>query len=297
MAFTPDTRLENAPDELLTSLDLQRIAQTVRAGFPERKNDWTYSDRHCAQAILNFLYLGPTSSIRDHNSLSRNRISSLLVLQDSALKEFRPSSVERAAEALGLQVKYFHVANVTDLVGQLPDIIRYINIHLMSSMEQPCDNEERGSLSPCDPERSKLLVTCASGNNLSAVIATAFIMATLRQEMRRAIRLVQCRRVSCVFMQDEMKALQTWEDILIAQSVVRGQGDSDCTSRNGSLKHSLAVPRRLKRDLEDMMEFDPQESDIGFARAADDERFEDRDSFVPFLDMARLKIGLSTPVR
>lgn len=291
---------KNIDPTQLTSVDLQIITRNAKQIALDRAADWEYENRRLAQAVVDFLYLGPTSVVRDHGFLQREGITMMLVVRSSGMAETKPLSVEKASGVLGIPANYVHVDGPQDLIHAFPEIISLINKHLLSVYHsQSRGGEKDGQISvPQGGFRpGKVLVTCESGNYRSAAVAAAYIMAIFGMGMIPTLQFIGLQRFCCAFDEETKRILQSWEDILLARSTVAQQmqhqmstvSQDQQTSSTVDGGASLVPPGKKtvgsKRGLDDMMDIESDScEDAGEAPIVDLDRFTDRDSFAPFAD-------------
>jgi hypothetical protein len=125
---------------------------------------------------------------------------------------------------------------------------------------------------PSTFRRGKVLITCETGNDRSAAIAAAYIMAVFGKDMVTAVQFITVQRFCCSFDEDVKRKLQSWEDILRARSQIASE-----TATPQNAMHA-------KRHIAEVMDTD-EHSDVKEHLSLDQERFEGRSDFVPFVDM------------
>ncbi|KAL8658779.1 MAG: hypothetical protein Q9202_007434 [Teloschistes flavicans] len=238
---------------------------------------WKYESRRTAQQILPYLYLGPIMAARDPKFLQKNGITLLLAVRDvkSAVARVLGS---KAAEELGIPYAAVDTAGNQELIAAFPRGIEAINAHL-SAMHQQNQNGSSAA--------GKVLVFCESGNERSAAMVVAYLMAMYSMDVVRAIQVVQAQRFAVAF-DDAMKVLlQTYGSILGAKRDVL-----KCSRQISNPATALSVPsvqrisgsswKPKKRSLEDD---DDGSMDVdGTGSMTDGPRFEKRDGSAPFWD-------------
>lgn len=233
-------------------------------------DDWKYEDRRKAQAILDFLYLGPVSVVRDHDWLREQGITMLLIARDASMKGLPSLSTQKAVSELGLELKYVDMANRYELSANFPTTIELINEHLLRL-------NGAASLDPT-AKPGKVLVMCETGNDRSAAIVAAYIMAMYNRDMVGAVQFVSSQRFSTGFDEALKQVLIATEDLLKAKRMTildaRQENAAPDQQRNGASKPAS----RKKRAIEDTLDVD-DEGDMDMDAA----RYEDRSSFVPFV--------------
>ncbi|KAL7910505.1 hypothetical protein GGI35DRAFT_448976 [Trichoderma velutinum] len=242
----------------------------------DRSSRWRYEQRRDAQRILDFLFLGPTSIIRDHQFLKREAFTMLVVVRDSRAP-LNLASVNAASAELEIPFRYVDV-NANHLVPAFHEIVSVVNNHLLT-----VHNTTGGII------RGKLLVTCDTGNMLSPSLVVAYIMFMFGQELMEAVQFVSVQRF-CANFDDEAKgALLTWQGLNKASIAVakRCLLERDL-EENGHTPEVASAEgmANTKRGLDDMM--DGVEEDVGSNgrdTVGDHERFSGRGDFAPFIDV------------
>lgn len=290
---------KNVDPTQLTSQDVQIITRNAKQIALDRAADWEYENRRLAQAIVDFLYLGPTSAIRDHGFLQREGITMMLVVRSTSMAGAKPLSVEKASGVLGIPAHYIHVDGSHDLIHAFPEMISLINNHLLfvyHSQARGGDRDGQISVPQGGFRPGKVLVTCESGNDRSAAVVAAYIMAVFGNGMIPTLQFIGLQRFCCTFDEETKRILQSWEDILLARSTVAkhmrhqmaeaSQNWRSCPAMEGGTPQ-IPSGRALgsKRGLDDMMDLSSENcEDAGGALIVDLDRFTDRDSFAPFAD-------------
>ncbi|CAM1503197.1 Fc.00g079730.m01.CDS01 [Cosmosporella sp. VM-42] len=248
---------EHIDASLLSVHDAHIITGDAKHQATNNYTDWTFAQRREAQRILDFLYLGPISSIRDHGFLQREGITMLLVAQNCRMGSQRLMTVDKAAETLNIEAQYININSPDHLVNSFPDVIRTINNHLLARHHAKASD-------PTIPP-GRVLVTCETGNNRSATIVAAYIMAVFGQEWIPACQFISVQRFSVGFDDDMKTKLLTWQEILKARSQVAAAPTASPMPASPSVGNGSHAGKRRTEDT-------------------DDERFAGRDTFVPFVD-------------
>ena len=255
--------------------------------------EWKYEQRRMAQQILPFLFLGPVSAARDLKFLQGEGITMVLAVRNTMSAQAK-LLISKAAVELGIEIKYIDVAGNQELIAAFPRAIELINAHLsamyrikQSSKTKVVGSEER----PSTP--GKVLVFCESGNERSAAVVAAYLMAMYSMDLIRAVQIVQAQRFAVAFDDSLRNLLQTYDAILRAKRDVvqagngylgyghAANGGASTTLASRSLEDNPSGNKRNsgKRTLDEVdNEMDTDEDD-GFAT---EERFEKRDGFAPF---------------
>ncbi|KAL9594779.1 MAG: hypothetical protein Q9219_006838 [cf. Caloplaca sp. 3 TL-2023] len=224
--------------------------------------NWRYEQRWTGQKILPFLFLGPIAAARSRDFLLQNGITMLLAVRNtkSALARLLGS---KTAHDLNLPYATVDTAGNQELIAAFPRGIEMINTHLSEIHQQ----------SQCRPTTDKgsapgrVLVFCESGNERSAAMVVAYIMATYSVDVINAIQFVQARRFAIAFDDPTRLLLQTYDSILSAKrDVLRSMGHGIRNSNGQSLtapwpaladQGSLSKCRkRTLDDIDDEMDMD-----------------------------------------
>ena len=251
----------------LTPADLHAIVGDRRQSASNSHQTWSYEDRRRAHAILDFLYVGPSSIVRDHSFLKQEGITMILVANGSRLPGQKLRSIESVGEALGIQIAYLDPEPSHQQVSAFNETLRIINQHMLA----------RPRNGPTEAPRGKVLLVCETGNDRSGAIAAAYIMAMYSRDMFDVTRYILSRRLSCGYDDNNKRALQTWGDILQAQNAVASQPAAIRTG-DSARAAKRAFAQTIEVEMEDSDDVaTPQSHDT-----SDQERFEGREAFVPF---------------
>ena len=253
--------------------------------------DWRYEQRRMAQSVLPFLYLGPLSAAKDAAFLQREGITMVMAVRNTMSAQARLLG-SKAATELGIETCTIDVAGNQELIAAFPRAIEAINLHL-STMYQQQSRKAAVSLPNQQnqaPTPGKVLVFCESGNERSAGVVAAYIMAMYSLDLISSIQIVQSQRF-CVSFDDSLKTLlQSYEVIVRAKrDVAKAESDWQAARLKvqsshqefGGKKGSL-MGKASKRTLDDAYDID-MESDGGYDQM-DTERFEGRNGYAPFED-------------
>lgn len=257
--------------------------------------NWKYEERRMAQPVLPFLYLGPLSAAKDAAFLQREGITMVIAVRNTTSAHARLLG-SKAATELGIDTHTIDVAGNQELIAAFPRVIEAINLHLSTMYQQQQQQQGQDSLVSRSNQQSqaptpgKVLVFCESGNERSAGVVAAYIMAMYSLDLVSSIQIVQCQRF-CVSFDDSLKTLlQSYEDILRAKrDVAKAESEWQAARRrvpsspreiggqNGSL-NGMASKRTLDKAYDAEMESDGGQDQM------DNERFEGRDGYAPFED-------------
>ncbi|QSZ33586.1 hypothetical protein DSL72_005154 [Monilinia vaccinii-corymbosi] len=250
-------------DEQETREILSKITQGQNVSVD--RSDWKYEMRRHIQAILSFLYLGPSSGAREIETLRREGITMLLVIRDTMTAQARILSGAKVARQLGIEDGAVDVSGNMELIAAFPRAIQTINDHLVRVFRH---RYPHGVTSLPLNGAPKVLLFCESGNERSAAVAVAYLMATYELGLIEAVQYVQNQRF-CVALDDEMKhTLLNYHQLLEARRSVTQTRQTDAT-----------VPLKSKRRLD----ADDDELDMDQSQQDDMDRFGGRAKFAPFV--------------
>ncbi|KAF5128200.1 hypothetical protein E5D57_009134 [Metarhizium anisopliae] len=279
--------------------DIQIITRNERQVAQDSSDLWVYGNRYQAQAILDFLYLGPNSVMRDHAFLEREGITMILIVRPWHFTAMESSSAKTAKNELKISVEYIDVNGLHDLIRTFPRAVKLINDHLLGRDHPRSTDSERdvcemdGIIAPSSScRRGKVLVTCATGMDWSPAIVAAYVMSVFRKDVVTALQFISLQRVCCAFDEDLKRILQSWGDILSASSAVAQHAHHQGleAAKPGLGQHGKgsamgAGASAPKRGLDDMMDVNEDDcQDTGGASSADLDRFIGRGPFAPFAD-------------
>lgn len=226
--------------------------------------DWKYEDRRCAQSVLPFLFLGPTTVCRDTNFLKQAQISLILFVRHANPLEAKPLPLTmKKVQELGIAVETLDVTSSQELVASFARAAHSINHHLMDGRSTSTSRS--------------VLICCDSGNARSAAVVTAYCMDVLGVTLETALQFVHSKRF-CISLDDSLKfILSSYADILeakrdVALAASRTNLGAQMANGSGQARPPTLSAKRSRRLDED---------DEAMGEADDAERFEDR-SFAPF---------------
>lgn len=274
------------------SLTLQDI-DTITGGRSQIASDphkvgWRYEDRRKAQAVLDFLYLGPSAVIRDRAFLEKEGITMLLAARDASMAQIQMLSVDRISAELDIEAAYVDVATRFDLIRAFPMAVTKINEHLLRVYRAQAQGQVDDGhiiINKDTFKRGKVLVFCETGNERSAAVVAAYLMAMYGRDMISAVQFVNAQRF-CANIDDETKyQLRTFGDILEAQRMTaRASGHhplANAAPGNGAAGGGFSASNQeaaKKRGIDDTID---ENEDDGFAMDMD--RYENRPIFEPYI--------------
>ena len=231
--------------------------------------DWKYEERRKAQEILPFLYLGPAGAARDRGFLRDAGITMVLGVRDAGLSAMQANLLTpKAPRDLGLETAVIELQSGHNLIPAFKQGIDKINDHLgprFQSWVIPMTASQVAQPEFTVPIPGKVLVFCETGNERSAALVAAYIMAMYSLDIVKALQIVQSQRF-CVSVDDNMRhILQAFQDVLSARrdvgqpqhllGAMNGAGQGNKGWGNGSRRVS-------KRSIDDAYE-DDEMRDVG----------------------------------
>lgn len=239
--------------------------------------DWKYEHRRNAQQILPFLFLGPVTAARDAAFLQKEGITLVLAVRNT-LSARAKLLLSKDAAALGIDTTTVDVAGNQELIAAFPSGIEIINQHLSYMYQLRQDQAQqiiKSSTGTSPPGR--VLVFCESGNERSAALIIAYIMAMFSVDWVKATQFVQAQRFAVSIDDATKQLLQTYESMLKAKR--------DVLQFNRASPFTIGYPetgekprQNSKRTLNET--YDEMEVDEGYKYDA--ARFEDRTAIAPF---------------
>ncbi|KAL2131127.1 hypothetical protein VTI74DRAFT_5538 [Chaetomium olivicolor] len=247
----------------------------------EVHSSWVYESRRRAQRVLDYLYLGPASAVRDRGFLEREGITMVLCARDARFAAVGAGTgdgmlvacAKRAVEGMGIAVEAVDVVDGRDMVGAFGRAAAKVNAHLLEVGYARQRQQQQGMDQGMDQgkRRGKVLVVCETGNDRSAAIVASYLMTMYGLDTVRAVQFTQLQRF-CVMLGDETKyQLQAYWDILRAMGDVGGQEQQPHRAGDGARAH---VKRRMD---------DGGDPDDEMGGMDDGERYAGR-NFVPFVE-------------
>jgi serine/threonine/tyrosine-interacting protein len=247
--------------------------------------EWVYEHRRQAQMVLPWLYLGPMVAARDQAFLAREGITMALGIR---ARENSMNGALRAAGDVCAQVATVEAPTYQALIGKLAGITKLINTHV--ARVRQISIEQTGQ-----PSFGKVLIFCESGNEMSAVVAVAYLMETLSDfDYIKAMQVCQAQRFCANFDDTSKNILRAYWDIIqarrtVAKVTAQASGVSFHAGQGAAyLQPSFAA--KSKRSIEDTHD-DNEDYDMGGdVDFSDALRFQGRDT-TPFQDHHRMYNG------
>lgn len=236
--------------------------------------------------VLPFLYLGPSSATKDMDFLKAEGVTLLLAIRSKQSALARLVGGSKAAAEIGIEADSFDVLDQQGLVAILPSIIRRINEHLCPTGSDQIGSAPHHNTNGSNNTKRKVLVFCESGNERSASVVIAYLMAMINLELFPAIHTVQCQRF-CISIEEQMRhALLSFESILQAKRDV-AKASPQKYGQHLDVPSDLKLMR--KRSIDDVgAGIDtPMDTSPAMNGEMDNERFLDREGSAPFQDIGR----------
>lgn len=194
----------------------------------------------------------------------------LLVIRDTTTATSGLLTGQKAAKELGIVSDSIDVHGNQELIRAFPRAIDIINKHLVQTYHALKDTPRETAIPDSPSAWGKVLVWCESGNERSATIVAAYLMAMYGLNLVSAIQYLQTQRF-CVAFDDGLKNLLfSYEQLLEAQRSI-----PEATVLQPS--HRVSVMAKRSRDDVD----EDMDTDMDGGRADDLERFAGR-HFTPF---------------
>ena len=244
-----------------------------------RMLEWKYEERRNAQAILPFLFLGPSTAAQDKCFLRDTGITFVIAVRSDDSRRSKLVTKLDAGEELGLETAVVVGSTPLQIISQLPGAVKLINDHLRRSMS---DAKLAGvSINvnlPPDFIRGKVLVFCENGNERSSAIVLAYLMAMYNLSAIEAIQAVQSQRF-CITAEEPMKQM-----LLQFQDLLRAKRDVN-VCRSSALSRDLPpLSRSKKRGY--VEEDDPYEGHEWSTMGSSDSSEASRAEWAPFRDQS-----------
>ncbi|KAL8761385.1 MAG: hypothetical protein Q9184_002480 [Pyrenodesmia sp. 2 TL-2023] len=262
-----------------------QFLETVTHGDCSTKapmHEWKYENRWKAQRILPFLFLGPISAARSYDFLRQNGITMVLAVRDTKSAHAKLLG-SKAATALNITYSTIDTAGHQELIAALPRGIETINTHLSVMYQQMQNNPVSDKASP----PGKVLVFCESGNERSAAMVVAYIMAMYSMDFTKAIQYVQAQRFAVAFNDATKFLLRNYAFILSAKrDVYRSQQASANLAPGALAEGNPSMSRKAsKRTLDDAFD-DADDMEVDWNGVRADPMQEKRMGAAPFLNGA-----------
>lgn len=231
------------------NVDFLKTVNYANLKAPQSISDWDHGQRWAAQAVLPFLYLGPTSVIRDGGFLRQHGIT--MILRIRLVLTSGAKSLDVAVANPGIEIHTMDVEGMQDLIAAFPRGIKIINAH-MSKLFNNKQQAEGTSRPLINLPSGAVLVCCETGNERSPYMVAAYMMAMYTIHFAKAIQIVQAQRFSVTLSEESKNVLQTYHSILEAQRNVIRSNTADPNRISTNAKIDSDVMQTKKRSLDDL---------------------------------------------
>lgn len=208
---------------------------------------WQYEMRRNAQAILPFLFLGPSSVARDATFVKKAGITLLVAARSAKSVQTRKTFLDPAkfASSAGIATGTLDFDHPAEFISLVKPVIKAINDHLETTCDRTPSQDIMGV-------RGKVLVFCESGNDRSALLTAAYLMVVYGIEAIAAIQMIQSQRFSITLTDDLKNVLLDLQAITSAERQV-SDTNAAMISFPGPPNQDFAAPARssAKRNIDD----------------------------------------------
>ncbi|KAH0547870.1 hypothetical protein GP486_008389, partial [Trichoglossum hirsutum] len=194
--------LQHSHDSVSSEIKNAEFLRRVTSGdfrAPKSQQEWKYEWRRRAQRILPFIHLGPMGAIRDRDFLKSEGITLLLAIRNIRSAQAKLLDGKKVADEIGIASHAVDVDGNPELIAAFPRAVQLINDHLSqiyARQVQALPNDALGKsiMDGSNISMGKVLIFCESGNERSAAVVAAYIMAMYGLDLIRAIQIVQSQR-------------------------------------------------------------------------------------------------------
>lgn len=213
--------------------------------YAKNKYAWKYDSRHQAQAVLPFLYLGPSSVARDPTFINNNNITMVIVVRSAQSAKTQPRWLDpsRFQSCANIQTATFDVDGPYDLISRIKPMLKTITDHLESHTTK--------AINSLDDIGGRILIFCENGNDRSPVLVAAYLMLVFGMTWHESLNFIHAFRFSAAVNGAMNDMLKTWEGILRAEN--------DTAALFNGYNHSNGIaepPRKTKRSIDDAYDSD-----------------------------------------
>jgi len=233
---------------------IQSLVCLLPTSHPHRGVEWDYTERRKAQRILPFLFLGPSEVAKNVEFVRSQGITMMLAVRNKRAVSIHKKLLDptRFASSEGIETFTLDVDSATDMMAELSQTIKTINNHLEESLRLV-------------KMSGKVLVFCESGNERSAAVVAAYVMAVYGLSAVEALQFVQTQRFCLAIPESLKNMLGIFEGLLSAKRDVAAVGRYDDQQVTASRQEGqsmndpslLQSERATKRSHYDMYELDP----------------------------------------
>lgn len=237
---------------LLRAMAAIPLPPTAYAG---NKYAWKYDSRHEAQAILPFLYLGPTSAARDASYITRNAISMVIAVRSAQSARTQPKLLDpsRFPACANLQTATFDVDSPFDVIQRIKPILKAMTDHLEARTANT-------TLSSLQDVGGKILIFCESGNDRSPVLVAAYLMLIYGITWHQSLNFIHAYRFSVSLGGNMNEMLKTLEGMLRAEADTAAVFNG-IQSQHDAQNEGSGSGRASKRTIDDAYDSDETMTD------------------------------------
>lgn len=258
----------NAATVDLTREEYELITSNLplHMGTGTHETVWDYNHRRRAHQILDWLYLGPFTALRDRKFLEEAGITTAIpvryVPDPNAPSIFNSIGANAITRDLCINVDTIDIRDDTSIPSILPAAVKKINDAVLTHAR----NHPLHPTVPGGPRHNaKILIVCETGNHRSALIVAAYLTAMFSLSLQSTLMFISSKRFSADLEEAWKRHMVTWGEILQAKRDVNSVGTRTAQS----------APTANKRSIDDTYNDDDGQDTMTTG--------EDR-KFVPFAD-------------
>jgi serine/threonine/tyrosine-interacting protein len=258
--------------------ELSAVVAAENLDLTHKMLSWKWDMRREAQSILPFLLLGPSSAMRDAKFIAEHNITMVVAVRPRKAVQSRPKFLDPKTfgSCAGLATATLDFDDAREIIPLVRPVVKVINDHLeVSSITRP--------LSALSDIRGRVLLFCESGNDRSALLAAAYLVAVFGLGPVDSINTVQSQRF-CMTLSDDLKrTLVDLYDIVSAERQVSNFHVAALTStqnQNKALSMTVQPSRPFKRSVDDFYGSDDEMMD----EVEQNGKTSDRKGVAPFMD-------------
>jgi serine/threonine/tyrosine-interacting protein len=258
--------------------ELSSVTAAENLDLTHKMLSWKWDMRREAQFILPFMLLGPSSAMRDAKFIADNNITMVVAVRPRKAVQSRPAFLDPKtfASCANLATATLDFDDAREIIPLVRPVVKVINNHLEASSNiRP--------LTKLTDIRGRVLLFCESGNDRSALLAAAYLVAVFGIDPVTAINTVQSQRF-CMTLSDDLKrTLVDLYDIVSAERQVSIFHEVMMTSardQNNNLSINAQPTRTTKRSVDDFYDSDEDMMDD----IEESRKTSDRKGVAPFMD-------------
>ena len=242
----PDRHMLRYPDGKYGDPNhLLQLASTKPSNLDAKQYQWSFDMRRKAQAITPFIYLGPSTSLKDTAFLDSTGITFLLAVRSGKAARSHPNYLNPSTSpaAIDRQTATFDVDSSYDFIINVKSVIKSVIDHLQAGTEK--------SFISMKSVKAKILVCCETGNDRSAAFVAALLMVIYGCSAHEAEQVIYAQRVSVSVEEEMRRMLLTLEGILAAerQVITSKLGDQE-QSFSSNNAHTISSKKRGHEDYD-----------------------------------------------